>query len=424
MVRGRIQSIHNIAKQNSTTLWNFSYISLLQVFIIVAPLITYPYLVRVLGTELYGWVILAQIVASYGSIIMDFGFNVVCARHISINRNNREKLSEIMSSVLTIRFILWVLCFAVYLLIICLVREYKEHLWLFIFSFGITFNELLFPQFYFQGIEKMKYITNLNIVIRSISMVLIFLCIKDASNYFLVPALTSLGFLIGGILALYIIFIKDRLIYRIPSYQVLKYYFKDASLLFFTNIISTIKDKLNYILLGHFVIMNQVVIYDLGSKFANLLSKPADILCTVLLPQMAKERNIKVFKKIAVILVLITIVLVLVLNIFLSEIVQFFIAESIDLLPIRIYSCAPVFLGVSIFIASNLMIAFGYNKYLLHSIFVTTGIYLLLLVIMYYCGYLNSVVSFAIITVLSYVGELFYRILMAFKIIKREQKQC
>ncbi len=416
-----LQQCKNIIKKHSILFKNFSYIAFLQLFVLIAPLITYPYLIATLGAELYGWVILAQIIVSYCSIIVDFGFNAVSARHIAIHRESREKLSEIISSILTIRFVLWLCCLILYISIICVISTYRGHFWLFILSFGLTFNELLFPQFYFQGIEKMRYITILNILVRIISIALIFLCIKSAGNYWLVPALTSIAYLIGGMLSLYIIFYRDKVVYKIPSFTVMKYYFKDASLIFFTNLVSTVKDKLNYILLGHFIAINQLVIYDLGSKITNILSKPSEILCTVLLPKIAKEKNVRVFKFVINGLFLVICISVLILNIFLSEIVHFFIKEEIELLPLRLYSLAPIFLGISLFIASNLMIAFGYNKYLLYSIFITTGIYLLLLGIVYYNGWLTSIISFVTITVLSYLSELFYRIMIAYKIIRNEK---
>ena len=422
MAGAYLQRGKNIVKNNAVVFKNFSYISILQIFVLIAPLITYPYLIRTLGAELYGRVILAQVIVSYCSIIIDFGFNSVSVRYISIYRNVREKLSEIMSAILTIRLILWISCFIVYVLVVCLSSACKDYLWLFILSFGLTLNELLFPQFYFQGIEKMRYITVLNIIVRAVSIILIFLCIKNADNYFLVPVLTSVGYLIGGGLALYIIFVKDGIRYTIPSWKIMKYYFKDASLIFSTHLVSTIKDKLNYILLAHFVAMNQMVVYDLGSKITSLLSKPSEIVCTVLLPKIAKEKNIRVFRLVTVVLFIGISILVFILNIFLPEIIQLFLKEEIDLLPIRIYSLAPIFLGVSIFISSNLFIAFGYNKYLLYSIFFTTGVYLFLLVFMYCNGRLTSVASFVIITLMSYLGELIYRIIAAAKIIRIENR--
>ena len=69
-------------------------------------LITYPYLVDVLGKELYGVILSAQMLASYASLFIDFGSNFVCAKHVSINREDKNKLSEILSNVLAIRLVL------------------------------------------------------------------------------------------------------------------------------------------------------------------------------------------------------------------------------------------------------------------------------------------------------------------------------
>ena len=141
-----VKKYGELLKRHSVLFENFTYISILQIFVILAPLLTYPYLVRVLGSDLYGWVITAQIVASYGSILVDFGFKSVSAKHVSIHRENKAKLSEIVSSILTIRFFLWLCSLIVYMGIIRFIPLYREHFWLFFFSFGITFNELLFPQ--------------------------------------------------------------------------------------------------------------------------------------------------------------------------------------------------------------------------------------------------------------------------------------
>ena len=169
-------------------------------------------------------------------------------------------------------------------------------------------------------------------------------------------------------------------------------------------------------MLGACVGMGNVVVYDLGSKFTNVLLKPASIVNTVLFPKIAKERNVRLFKKAATLLVLGVTVLVVILNLFLPEVVHFFIAEDIDLLPIRLYTLAPILVGLSGYIASNLMIALGYNRYILYSIVITTILYLLLLGSFYWLGYLNSVTSFVVLTVLSYLGELIYRLIITVKI--------
>ena len=62
--------------RNKTVLANFSYLSLLQVFTILFPLLTYPYLLRVIGLELYGVIVFAQTIINYVSLVINFGFNM------------------------------------------------------------------------------------------------------------------------------------------------------------------------------------------------------------------------------------------------------------------------------------------------------------------------------------------------------------
>lgn len=410
----------SLLKRHAVLFENFTYISILQIFVLVSPLITYPYLVRVLGKELYGWVITAQIIASYCSILVDFGFKRVSARHVAVFRDNKEKLSEIISTILTLQILLWFCCLLLYFAVIYFIPLYRQHFWLFIFSFGLTFNELLFPQYFFQGIEKMKYITILNILIRLIFVALIFSCIRTAADYVYVPLLFTIGYFIGGILSLYFIFVREGLTFCRPSYSNMKFYLKDASPVFFTDVICTIKDKLNYILLGSLVGMGNVVVYDLGSKFVNVLLKPATIVETVIFPKVARERNLRLLNRVIFILVGVIGVGVILLNIFLPWVVRFFIAEDICLLPIRLYLLAPIIVGASSFISSNLFVALGYTKYVLYSIIVTTIVYLALLFGMYFAGYLTTVTSFILLTVLSYLGELFYRVAIMHKIKKME----
>lgn len=402
--------IHAVLVNNSQILENISYISLLQVFNLVAPLITYPYLVRVLGEELYGYVLTAQVLASYFALLIDFGSNNVCAKHLSINRDSKEKVSEILCSVLLVRLLLFIVGFVVYFAIVIMVPIYNKYLVLFIVSYGMNFNELLFPQFVFQGLEKMKYTTILNILVKLVFISMIFLCVNSKDDAMYVPLFYAIGYTLAGMLSLYIIFIRWGISIRMPPRHRIWYYVKDASPVFATDLISTVKDKLNVLLLGSFSGMSNVVIYDLGTKLNSIILKPTEILRTAFFPRSAKERNIKKILKIIRFTFFMSVVLVLIANIFMSQIVDFFLDDKIDLLPLRIFTIAPIILSISSMISSNIFVALGHNKYVLYSIIITTISYLMALIYVYINHFMTSIYSFVLIAMTSYVIELLYRL--------------
>lgn len=411
-----MNKITQIYNNNKKIFSNFSYLAILEIFILLAPLITYPYLVRVLGMELYGWVITAQITASYASILIDFGFRRVSAKYVASSRENKSELSKVVSTVVTLRVLLWIITFLIYMGIIISIPSYREKWLLFLLSYGLTIASAFLPDFYFQGIEQMKYITIVNILIRLVFICATFLVITKPSQYIMVPALWSIGYCLGCIYSLYVVFNRHGVHYIIPTLKDYKYHLKETTPIFLSDVMLNVKDKFNYNIMGGMLGMSDVVIYDIGTKLVNILTKPTAIFCTVVFPSMSRNPNVRTTKRVMLGLFLISILMVCVTYLFLPYIIKFFINEEIDLLPIEIYLLVPIFTGISFYIPSAVFVAFGKNKYVLYSTIFSTCSYLLLLFSMWILGYLNSVMSFIILTVFSYFVECIFRLFLSSKI--------
>lgn len=408
-------------KRNKLLVQNFSYVSLLEVFVLISPLITYPYLVRTLGKDTYGLILTATVLVSYASIIIDFGSNSVCAKHVSINRDDSRKLSEIICNVFLVRLTFWLLSFIIYMIVVMIVPDYRAYKMLFFVSYGLTIYDLLFPQYFFQGIEKMKYSTMINLGIKLFFILLIFVVVKDSSDYIWVPLLYSIGYILAGIFSMYILFKKMELPIVRPTIKSMLYYIKDSSPIFATDLIKTVKDKLNVLILGGMSGMANVVVYDLGIKLCNIMAKPVSVVGVVLFPRLAKSHNIIEFKKLLKFMAIIMMVIIVVVNIFLPRIADFFLNSQDDILPLRLFTIAPFFLAIGSFINSNLCVAFGYNRYVLYSIMLTTAAYLLLFVFFMVTGKLTNIYGFVYLAIISYIVEFLYRCWVYRKIVKQKQ---
>ena len=84
--------IQQIGRSYKTLIHNFSYLSISKGFTILIPLVTLPYILNVLGKELYGLVVFSQAVVSYFVILVSFGFNTLAIEEISVNRDDKIKI--------------------------------------------------------------------------------------------------------------------------------------------------------------------------------------------------------------------------------------------------------------------------------------------------------------------------------------------
>jgi PST family polysaccharide transporter len=229
---------------------NFLSLSVLQFANYILPLITLPYLVRVLGPEKFGLIAFSQAFIGYFMILTDYGFNLSATREISINRENKEKVSEIFSSVMIIKLALMIISLILMFVIIFFFEKFRKDWIIYYLTFGMVVGQVLFPVWFFQGMEKMKYITFLNILAKVIFTVAIFVFVKESSDYLYVALLNSLGFIIAGILGLWIVFRDFKVSFKCVSFGELKSQLKEGWILFKTMIFVSAYRETNIFILG------------------------------------------------------------------------------------------------------------------------------------------------------------------------------
>lgn len=254
-------------KEAKTLAGNFMWLSALQVAGYVFPLITMPYLARVIGVEGFGKIAFASAIMVWIQTIADWGFNLTATRDVAQNRENPQKVSEIFSNVLWARCLLMFLSLGVLLLLIALVPKFREEWDVILVTFLMIPGHILFPDWFFQAVERMKYITILNVLMKFIFTVAVFLFIKQPEDYILQPLFTSLGFVISGAIALYYILGKWGIKLQPPNLAATLKTIKGSTDVFINNLAPNLYNSFSTVLLGFFGGGVANGIYDGGAKF-------------------------------------------------------------------------------------------------------------------------------------------------------------
>jgi PST family polysaccharide transporter len=159
-------------------------------------------LVRVLGPEKYGLINFAAAFTGYFIILTDYGFNLSATQEISVNRDDKQKVSEIFSSVITSKLLLYFISTIVFFSCLISFDIFKTDNTLFIISYAGLIGTVIFPLWYFQGTEKMNFIFIINFVIKLITVILIFLLIKNPADYLLLVIIYSTSQVVYGLTGL------------------------------------------------------------------------------------------------------------------------------------------------------------------------------------------------------------------------------
>jgi polysaccharide transporter, PST family len=204
-------------RQGRVIMHNVAFLSGLQLISFILPLIVLPFLFRVIGPERFGLVFFSQALMQYLIILTDYGFNITATKEISICRHEQAKVRAVFSCVLTVKILLTVLAGVLLFVMIFFIPRFREDWTVYAFNFGAVVGSTLFPVWFYQGTEKMKYIARLNIIGEFIYALFIFTFVHGPQDYLIVPLTNSIVPLITGIIALSVVFTKFKVGYRIPQ---------------------------------------------------------------------------------------------------------------------------------------------------------------------------------------------------------------
>jgi O-antigen/teichoic acid export membrane protein len=407
----RFNILRDSVLKNRILIENFTFLSVLQVSNLILFLITIPYLFRVLGSRSYGIIIFAQTIVYYFTIFTNFGFNLTATRDISVNRNDKEKVTEIVSAVLTIKVLFFCASMIMMILLTWLVPDLRDYRLLYLLSMLACLSEALFPIWYFQGIEKMKYITFINVTTRILATLLVFFIIDRPSVYYLYPLLLGIGTFSGALVALFIVFQKHKVSFQIQPMVIIRTYLLDNVLFFLSNVSTQIYVNANKIIVGAFLGMVEVAYYDVADKVINLVKVPYSLIGQTLFPKVARDRNIGFLKKILVYTFIFTVLIILFIFLLSNPIISFFSGSqnltTVNILRILSLSLLPI--SISLFYGDLILINFDLKtEYAKMRVFGFI-LYLFIFLTLYISGYIGVYqISIMVVTVELFISAYSY----------------
>jgi len=378
-------------KDAKTLIANFGYLSALQIASYIFPLITIPYLARVIGVDSFGKIAFAAAIMTWLKTVSDWGLKFTATRDVARNRDNHDRVSQILSNTLWAQFSLMMISFVLLCIAIYFVPTFRENRDVILVSFLLIPGRIMFPDWFFQALERMRYITILNIVSKLIFTLAVFLFIKEKSDFILQPLFISLGYIVAGITTMYLVLKKWGFVLKKPKTEEVKATIKGSTDVFINNLMPNLYNSFSVLLLGFYgggIVANGKL--DAGNKFLNIVQQFMNVMSRAFFPFFARRIDKHgIYVKINLFFSLLFSVGLFFTAPFLIK--WFYTPEFYDaIIVLRIISISIFFLSLSNIYGTNYLIIEGYEKELRNITFL--------------CSIVGFAISFPLVYYFSFIG--------------------
>src|SRR5699024_2678376 len=223
--------------------------------------------------------------------VSDWGFNYTATRDVARNRDNLEKVSEIFSNVLWARILLMMVSFAVLFLLTEAIPYFKKNQAIPLITFLLVPGHIMFPDWFFQAMERMKYITIYKLISKSVFTAIVLALNKEKKDYILQPLLMSFGYIICGIGAMYIILAKWKVKLHAPYWPSIKQTIVGSADVFINNIFPNLYNSFSTVLLGFYGGSVANGLLDAGRKFVEVGQQFLTVISRVFFPFLSRHNS-------------------------------------------------------------------------------------------------------------------------------------
>jgi O-antigen/teichoic acid export membrane protein len=347
---------------------NIFYNVLLAVSQVLFPLLTFPYLARVLGPENIGLYNFSESYARYFALVAALGISVYGVREIAKKQEQPKALSNTFVELFLINFIATCVLSVVYIFTIVYTTKLTSNTTLFYWSFLFFFFQVFVLEWFFTGINQFKYIAIRFFFIRLVFIAAIFIFIKEANDYVKYMQLqVGLTFFLGVINFVYLFKFIDLKNISLSELNLLKH-LKPLFLLFLTIFSISVYLHFDTVLLGILSDNESVGYYSAPLKLVKIIIAVLAAITAAMFPKMVQffeqgdlvqfEKMLSQSFELVVSIGIPTSILVYILA---PEIIYILFGSSFELAIIPLQITAPLILIVS------LSTIFGFQILSVHS---------------------------------------------------------
>ncbi|WP_297950687.1 flippase [uncultured Lactobacillus sp.] len=278
-------------KIKTKTMANGAWLYLLQMFNTVIPLITLPYVTRILGTTQYGVFSASFNIVGYLQVVVEYGFVMSATREVALI-HTKEKINKLFSTILYSRFFLLIGCIIFSMIYLIIWHPNKVQFFSYLLLMIMVGATVIQENWLFQGLEDMKYIAIANIIARTITMILIFWCVKGINDLLIYSYLYAVSPLISNIIGLGIVKVKYNIKFvKVKVVEIIDE-LKKGWYIFTTQFTAKVFGAIGITFLTFYSDSSTVGIFSAIQKIPNLMILIWSPISTILYPMVSKKMKV------------------------------------------------------------------------------------------------------------------------------------
>jgi O-antigen/teichoic acid export membrane protein len=251
----------------------------------IFPLVTVPYVSRILLTHGAGAVAFAQSIVSYFSLIAQLGIPVYGVKLCASIRDDRNALSQAVQELMVILMASTAVTYALYILAVFTIPRLSSDKMLFIITSATIWLVSMGVDWFYQAIEQYGYITVRNIIFKVIAVALMFVLVKSPVDYRMYALVTVIAN--GGSNILNLLRLRKFVDFSWSRKLHIRKHFKPMGSFIIMSVANGMFTQADLVILGFIGTIPMVGLYQLVTKIKTLLYSVVNSVSSVMLPRLS-----------------------------------------------------------------------------------------------------------------------------------------